>query len=197
MNKNVILVDYENVQKIDLKALVEKDALVKVFHGKTQKFSPEFTQGAIQLGKEKIELIQIKGNGKNALDFHIAYFMGKLSNELQNPVFHIISRDKGFRPLVDFVNTENKNSCFLGETISDSSILKPIAPAKENDPYKIVVSHLSRNKRARPRRRKSLHNLIMTVCRKEMTEEKADKIIENLVTDGVIEFNNETVTYNN
>jgi len=54
-----------------------------------------FTRLALEFGKEKFELVGIKGQGKNAADFHIAYFIGKLSKEIPDSLFHIISRDTG------------------------------------------------------------------------------------------------------
>jgi len=58
MKKNVILIDYENVQKHNLRPLLEHDVLIKVFHGESQKFTSEFTGLALEFGKEKFELIE-------------------------------------------------------------------------------------------------------------------------------------------
>jgi hypothetical protein len=42
--------------------------------------------------------VQISGHGPNALDFHIAYYIGKLSSANPDGYFHIVSNDKGFDP---------------------------------------------------------------------------------------------------
>ena len=44
------------------------------------------------------EYIQIDGHGKNALDFHIAFYIGRLAMESLGAFFHIISGDTGFGP---------------------------------------------------------------------------------------------------
>ena len=44
--------------------------------------------------------VQIDGGGKNAADFHIAFYMGVLSRSDPGDRIHIVSRDKGFDPLV-------------------------------------------------------------------------------------------------
>jgi hypothetical protein len=82
MKKNIILIDYENVQKHDLRPLLVHDVLIKVFYNKNQKASFDFLKLAMEFGKEKFEAIQIEGQGKNAADFHIAYFIGKISKEI-------------------------------------------------------------------------------------------------------------------
>jgi hypothetical protein len=40
------------------------------------------------------------GNGTNALDFHIAYYIGRLAAKCPDAYFHIISKDTGFDPLI-------------------------------------------------------------------------------------------------
>jgi hypothetical protein len=42
----------------------------------------------------------ISGNGPNALDFHIAYYVGEISQKDPDAYFHIISKDTGFDPLI-------------------------------------------------------------------------------------------------
>jgi hypothetical protein len=99
------------VQNLDLKPLLDHDVLIEVFHNENQKFSSSFTNLAIEFGKGRMELIQISGSGKNAADFHIAYFLGKFAREIENPAFHVISKDTGFKPLVNYVNTHDKIDC--------------------------------------------------------------------------------------
>jgi hypothetical protein len=53
-----------------------------------------------KLGNQ-IEWIQINGNGKNALDFHIAFELGRLAQKEAKSFFHIISKDTGYDPLVN------------------------------------------------------------------------------------------------
>ena len=55
-------------------------------------------------GRGKFE--QISGVGRNALDFHIAYYLGVLSSKEPNAYFHVISKDTGFDSLIEYLKTK-------------------------------------------------------------------------------------------
>jgi hypothetical protein len=145
MNKNVILIDYENVQNVDLKPLIAQDVLILVFHNKNQKFSSSLLHLALEFGKEKFLPVEIAGSGKNAVDFHIAYFIGKLSKELEKPSFHIISKDTGFKPLAQYLNNSEKILCLQENSISDIQFLKSVVAPIRSDYYQKVVDYLEIN----------------------------------------------------
>src|ERR1700746_1251019 len=99
MAESVLLVDYENIGKIDLGA-IPAGVRVPFFFGASQKSVPtEFLKAALKLG-ERFVPIDIEGQGKNALDFHIAFYLGEyLTRSPQTPCA-ILSKDKGFDPLI-------------------------------------------------------------------------------------------------
>jgi hypothetical protein len=41
---------------------------------------------------ERGEYIKVAGAGRNALDFHIAYYIGRIASQAPEAFFHIISR---------------------------------------------------------------------------------------------------------
>ena len=70
------------------------------FFGASQKSVPkEFLKAALNLG-ERFVPIDIEGQGKNALDFHIAYYLGEYLTRSPQSACVILSKDKGFDPLV-------------------------------------------------------------------------------------------------
>ena len=74
----VLLIDYENVRPENLDDVAERDLSVKPFVGQSQAKVPiELVTSAQRLGS-RLEWIRITGTGKNALDFHIAYWIGVL-----------------------------------------------------------------------------------------------------------------------
>src|SRR5437868_14085268 len=76
MPDSVLLVDYENIGKIDLGA-IPAGVRVPFFFGASQKSVPtEFLKAALRLG-ERFLPIDIEGQGKNALDFHIAFYLAE------------------------------------------------------------------------------------------------------------------------
>ncbi|MBX3702350.1 MAG: hypothetical protein KF822_01080, partial [Steroidobacteraceae bacterium] len=51
-----------------------------------------------------IEWIRIEGNGPNALDFHIASYLGESLARTPQAEFLVVSRDTGFDPLLRHLN---------------------------------------------------------------------------------------------
>src|SRR5258708_5442650 len=99
MADSVLLVDYENIGKVDLGA-IPAGVRVPFFFGASQKSVPtEFLRAALRLG-ERFVPIDIEGQGKNALDFHIAFYLGEYLARSPGTACVILSKDKGFDPLV-------------------------------------------------------------------------------------------------
>lgn len=97
--KKLLLVDFENVPKVDLAAL-PPDVTVPFFFGASQRTVPTaFLKEALKLGPRFLP-INIEGQGKNALDFHIAFYLGEYLRAFAGAECVILSRDKGFDPLV-------------------------------------------------------------------------------------------------
>ena len=99
MTDTVLLVDYENIGKIDLGA-IPAGVRVPFFFGASQKSVPtEFLKAALKLG-DRFAPIDIEGQGKNALDFHIAFYLGEYLTRSPETACVILSKDKGFDPLI-------------------------------------------------------------------------------------------------
>ncbi|HLJ39607.1 MAG TPA: PIN domain-containing protein [Steroidobacteraceae bacterium] len=99
MAESVLLVDYENIGKIDLAAIPD-GVRVPFFFGASQRTVPtDFLKAALRLG-ERFVPIDIEGQGKNALDFHIAFYLGEYLARDPVTACVILSKDKGFDPLV-------------------------------------------------------------------------------------------------
>ena len=101
MTLRYVLVDFENVQPTNLGALKLGDCHIKIFAGANQKNVDIGLAKALQPFGDRAEYIQISGNGKDALDFHIAFYIGRLSAQSPGASFSIVSKDTGFDPLVE------------------------------------------------------------------------------------------------
>jgi PIN domain len=100
-----VLIDYENVQVKSLALLRGEQFRVRVFLGKTNtKIHTELAIALQRLG-ERAEYITLESSGSNALDFHIAYYLGVLVTADPTAHFHIISKDKGFDPLIQHLKS--------------------------------------------------------------------------------------------
>lgn len=98
-----ILIDYENVQPADLAGLDAEQACVLVFTGAQQKVGIALIEAVQALG-ERGRFIRISGNGPNALDFHIACYLGQWMVRDPQATFLIVSKDTGFDPLITHLN---------------------------------------------------------------------------------------------
>jgi hypothetical protein len=184
MPKHVYLIDYENIQNLDLTPLLDQDVLIKVFCGENQKYTGKFFDSAMEFGKEKMDRIEISGSGKNAADFHIAYFIGKLSKELIEPHFHIISKDTGFKPLVDYLTQKDKVACQQESKIAVVAQSKKIAPKQARDNYQRVVENLAKTpEKKKPKTMEKLRHHVNSLTGKKIGEEEIEKIVERLKVD--------------
>ena len=106
MRTNYVLIDYENVQPEGLSILDIEHFKVIVFVGASQTKLSFETASALQRMGSKAEYIKIAGSGSNALDFHIAFYIGQLATQDPTAYFHIISKDTGFDPLIQHLKTK-------------------------------------------------------------------------------------------
>jgi hypothetical protein len=104
MVERVILVDYENVQPM-VEEFRRVDPLrhrILIFHGPSQNALPiRVVEALLPIGSA-VAFIQCEKSGKDALDFHLAFHLGRLSVRDAEAQFVIVSRDrKGFAQLVE------------------------------------------------------------------------------------------------
>jgi hypothetical protein len=103
-----ILVDYENVQDINMDMLNEKTKMVIIVGENQHKIPLKLIQKTQPYG-DSIEWLQIKGNGKNALDFFIAYFLGYFISTKSDKEYIVYSKDTGYDILIEYLKLKNIN----------------------------------------------------------------------------------------
>lgn len=195
MKKNYILVDFENVQPKSLEVLKDHDFEVIVFVGSTQtKISFELASTMQSMG-EKARYIKITGNGPNALDFHIAYYIGELAANNPGSYFHIISKDKGFDQLIAHLKSK-KIPVSRKAKIESIPILRISNSSSLTERVDSVIDFLQSRGNMKPRKVKTLRNSISNLFLKKVTEVELDQIIESLIKKKIINTNETKVTYN-
>lgn len=105
MSAEIFLIDFENVQPTSIGRLKPGACRIHVFLGQNQKNVPVELPQALQPFGADACYTRISGNGPNALDFHIAFYIGRLACEHPSARFTIVSRDRGFDPLVKHLAT--------------------------------------------------------------------------------------------
>jgi hypothetical protein len=98
---NFVLIDSENVKPEYIEELKHEHFRVVVFVGANLKRLDFAIVSAVQALGSNGSYVQISSHGPSALDFHIAYYIGKLAAAHPDAYFHIISKDKGFDPLIN------------------------------------------------------------------------------------------------
>lgn len=125
MSNPYVLVDFENVQP-DLSALANTPFKVKIFFGAKQQEGrvPFKLLDAVMALGGNAESIKITRSGSNAVDMHIAWYIGGLLEREPNASIHIISGDTDFDPLIEFLKARGVQ-CRRSKTIADLVTAKP------------------------------------------------------------------------
>ena len=92
-------------------------------YGSNQSKIPIDLASAMQALGTNAEYIRIDGNGRNALDFHLAFYAGQIAERDPTCYLHIISKDSGFDPLVKHLKAKKIFAQRLGN-LTDIPILK-------------------------------------------------------------------------
>jgi hypothetical protein len=214
MKTNYVLIDYENVQVKSLALLKGEYFRVHVFLGpKNLKLHRELVF-AIQESGDRGKYIVLEAGGKDALDFHIVYYLGVLAAADPKGMFHVISKDTGFDPLLQHLKAKGvacarsasieAMPCFSQDAASTmdskraSDEGKPksdVVRVSVDDMIKVAVGDLIKGKAARPRSPKTLRNAIQARCGKVVPAAYIDAVYEALVERGHVKVDGAKVTY--
>ncbi len=195
MKTKFVLVDYENVQPSDLGRLKDSPFEIKIFVGSAQGKIPVKLAVALQELGPAAEYIEIEGSGRNALDFHIAYYIGRLSTEHPGATFQIVSNDKGFDPLIKHLKGKAV-SCQRVASVSSRAVASKRTAATAPAPIDAVIENLRKRGTAKPRTMKTLLSTIKkTTLGKETSDELALRLFEELKRRGVSEAAGGKITY--
>jgi len=192
----ILFVDYENVQNIDLDFIKKENLETIVFVGKSQKKIPfEMVQKAQQLGK-LITWHQIEGQGSNALDFHIAFLLGHLTatDTGKTAEYIILSKDKGFDPLLKYVQKERYNCRRINSLLELQKGTIDSTTNKDLDKALDILKKIEKPKR--PRNRNTLFKYIQNILGDKANKDEITTIIDKCFIDGKLSEHNNRLKYN-
>lgn len=196
MRTNYILVDYENVQPKDIGLLQDGPFKVKVFLGPTQAKIPVSLATSLQALGTNGEYIQLEAAGSNALDFHIAYYIGVLTTEDPTGFFHIISKDTGFDPLIKHLKARRilaQRSLSIAEIPYFKATVA--VDGNKNAWVDAAVADLVRCKASKPSTQKTLLSTLDALFRKELSPQQLSELLDDLRVRGLVRFNGARITY--
>jgi hypothetical protein len=215
MKTAYILIDFENVQPDKMGALSDEAYKIKVFVGARQSRVSLGMASALQARGADVEYVQISGSGRNALDLHIAYTIGRLAVEEPGTVFHIISKDTDYDPLIAYLK-KNDIACHRWGAVTDiphrrhatpKAVAAPKAPRSAvkvasrpapgpRERVDEIVDNLEKRKRALPSTLKALASTIKAHYRGVgITDAEVGGIVEQLAKRGLIVVKDGKVSY--
>ncbi|CAN7298080.1 PIN domain-containing protein [Variovorax paradoxus] len=124
MKKSLLLVDLENVHKVDLSLLDESFRAI-IYVGAKQNPPRAATKKSTAHRFVRADFHKVEGSGKNALDFHIAFQLGRTFETAPDTECYVLSKDKGFDPLLAHLN-KNGLRC---QRVNSLDELLPMIPA--------------------------------------------------------------------
>jgi hypothetical protein len=193
---NIVLIDFVCVRPGSLVVLDADHFSVKVFVGATQTKLPfDLITSIQQLGK-RATYIKIAGVGRNALDFLIAYYIGRLACQGPDAFFHIISKDSGFDPLIQHLK-ENNVFCGRWQTLDDIPAVKAIQVTSPEERAVLFLSKLLRQNATKPRTEKTLRSAISAHFQRQLSEEDISEILGALQSPEHLSLVNKKVPYAN
>jgi len=192
--KVILMIDYENIQGLTFDGLDPENIEVWFFVGKSQNKIPfELVESTQPFGKS-LKWIKIEGNGKNNLDFHMVFELGRLSMGKEGPLdIFILSKDKGFDPVIQYANR-------VGLKAKRIVNLSQLPSSEQGTPKSThtaaVIINLSKiPPPRRPRTRSSLAIHLKNTFSGRMEEKDIETIVEQLFVEGKISESGNRLKY--
>jgi hypothetical protein len=179
MRTNHVLIDFESVQPDSLGALEQEHFKVHIFVGADQAKLPFGVAAAVQRMGSRANYVKISGNGSNALDFHIAFYIGQLAAGDSSACFHIISKDTGFDPLIEHLKSRDILADRV-KTVADIPLVKVAHSKPPEHRLTAVIEKLRQMKASKPRTLKALRSTIASVFQKQLSDAEIDSLVEAL-----------------
>ena len=191
---NHVLIDFENVQPKNLELLTKHPFKIYVFVGANQSKVPFDLASTMQAFGQDATYIKIAGNGQNALDFHIAFHIGRLSIMDPDGYFHIISRDTGFDPLIKHLRA-NRIRVQRAKDLAEIPVLRMALSISSDDKIEAITKNLAGRGSSKPRKLKTLVNTINALFAKKLEESELTDLIKKLEERKFITIDQENVSY--
>src|ERR1043166_1014402 len=214
---NHVFIDFENVREVDLAVIGSKTAAFVFLVGPRQmKLDVSLVEKLFEHAVS-VQLVRLTSAGRNALDFPLAYYVGRAVAADPTGVFHIVSKDAGYDPLVQHLRTRHihvwRHDSFAGLMLAvppGTPTPLPSTAACQAEPQTKpkselsrlgewetrVLKHFRRPSVTRPRSQKTLVRFLVAYLGHKITETDALSLIEALSQAGHLVVGEKgTITY--
>jgi hypothetical protein len=198
---NHVFVDFENVHQVDLAVIGSKAVSFTLLVGPRQtKLDAALVEKLFEHAVS-VQLVRLTSDGRNALDFTLAYYVGRAVAADPTGHFYIISKDTGYDPLIAHLRSRQISACRHGsfEALPFIGPAKPGAPAPPatvrktkvqaqskplpgdvNESETRVLEHFRSHPATRPRTQKTLVRFLVAYLGHKITEADALSLVETL-----------------
>lgn len=219
---NHVFVDFENMHHVDLSVLGAKAVSFTLLLGAKQTKLDVALVEKLMAHAASVQLIRLTSSGKNALDFALAYYLGRSVLADPTAYFHVVAKDGGYDPLIEHLRSRGfrarRHESFDTLTFSGppkaaatvasappvpapkakaKAVAKPkAAVAGPVDHMARAVERLRKNVKSRPNTKTKLLRDLKAKMGNAATDQDAMAILDGLIKRGHITIaDNEGVAY--
>ena len=194
---NHVFVDFKNVHEVDPAVIGARSVSLTLLLGARQTKLDAALVEKLMEHAATVQLVRLTSSGKNALDFALAYYVGRAVMADPTGHFHIVSKDTGFDPLVEHLRSRrihaHRHDDFT--TLTFSGPAKP-ASAPPEDLMTRMLEHLGRQVNNRPKRKRTLVSHLLAFSGNAVTEADVVGLVERLRQVGRLSIGDkDAVTY--
>ncbi len=191
----ILFIDYENVTQVKLANLQQPNLKIFIFVGCAQVKIPfELVRETHQLGAA-VEWIGVEEIGPNALDFHIAFYLGQISLQCPTSNYVILSRDRGFDPLIQHLG----NLGFACRRIDNLELLSGRSDLAHSQEFlsDYAIAKLSAVvPKSRPKKRATLYTYLKSILSKyQPSELEVRQLLDGWFVNGKITEAKDKINY--
>jgi hypothetical protein len=180
MRPQIIPIDFENVQPDLLPALAIDNVQVRVFVGPQQtKLATNVVIAMQELG-DRAKYIRVTRQGPDALDMHLAFYLGELAHEFKDAYFHVVAKDRDYDSLLEHLKERGIYSSKTHDLASIPLLKRALAkgPTQQVD---AAIDWLNERGPNRPKTLAALRNSLKKVAFAGMTDDaEIEAIVEGL-----------------
>ena len=200
---NHVFVYFENVQQIDVSVIGAKSVNFTLLLGAKQTKLDAGLVEKLMMHAASVQIVRLASSGKNALDFTLAYYVGRTVSADPAAYIHIVSKDTGFDPLVEHLRSrhihahrhDSFDTLTFSGTAKATTVVAKAEPAGQEESLNRVLEHLRKNVANRPKKKKTLLSHLKSQLGKDGAD--AAGMLEKLQKEGHLRIGDkDAVTYN-
>lgn len=200
---NHIFVDFENVHEVDPALIGAKSVSLTLLLGSQQTDLDAALVEKLLEHAANVQLVRLTSSGKNALDFALAYYLGRAVLSDPTGHFHIVSGDTGFDPLIEHLRSRHIHACRHNNYAPLTTPARVPAPPPTKPPstppedlFTRAAEHLRKLVTNRPKRKKTLVSHLRARFDKTATDAAMLDLVARLEKAGHVSINEkDAVTY--